>query len=309
MTTNRFQAQIVKPLQPSSNRLLQDDSVESRLHRFCQAFVDTQINPHSDTPYDVADLNIIMSDPLADYQERHIDFEDYSNPQLKKFPNFSVMLPYEERASACIWDESHHLVDAAHQVHSKLVPPSLAFSEVASILKDQGKQHLMEGIAMKEVFFGTNQMLLFLDNTMHSGAANHMNKKVYRLHFYVVRRNSIAPSLYTFFPSEVVWDLTRQGSKTPKLFLSELKKNKKIAPLVSDLQELSESSDDDEEPPVHKKNTAPKAKPKAAPKPAGRASPAPKKAVPVPKPTGRASPVGDRASSRKRGRPRKYDQQ
>jgi hypothetical protein len=247
-----------------------------------------------------------MSDPLADYQERHIDFEDYSNLELKKYPNFSVMLPYEERASACVWDESHHLVDAAHQVHSKLVPPQLAFSEVSHILKVQGKEHLMQGIPMNEVFFGTNQMLLFLDNTMHSGAANHMNKKVFRLHFYVVRRNSIAPSLYTFFPSEVVWDLTRTGTMTPKLFLSDLMKNKKIAPLVADLQELSESSDDDDQEPQPKK-TAPKAK--AVPKKPTSGS-APKKAVPVPKPVpkaaGRASPVADRASSRKRGRPRKF---
>jgi len=322
MKDNRFQAQIVKPLMPSSNRIIIDDSVESRLHRLAQGYIDTQINPYSDTPYDLFDMNILKSDPLADYQERHIDFEDYSNPELKNFPNFSVMLSYEERASACVWDESHHAVGAAHQVQCKLIPAALGFSEVASILKEQGKEHLMEGITMKEIFFGRNQAFVFLDNAMHSGAANHMNKTVYRLHFYVVRRNSIAPSKYTFFPSEIVWDLTRSGSKTPKLFLSELKKNKKIAHLLDDLSNDDDEEEDDEDDEDDEAASKPAKAAKAA---SGRASPAapkpaPKAAKAAPKPApkeAKAAPKknsGDRSSSpnsrempeRKRGRPRKY---
>jgi hypothetical protein len=286
--SNRYQAQIVKPLQASSTKIVVDDSVESRIHRFCQGYVDTQINPHSDVPYDVADINIIMSEALADIQEKHIDFEDYSNPELKNNPNFSVILPIEERASVCVWEDSHYAVDAAHQVGAKLVPPSLSFSEVSAILKEQGKEHLMEGIEMKEIFFGADQSFIFLDNTMHSGAPNYMNKRVYRLHFYVVRRNSIAPSKYTFFPSEIVWDLTRSGTHTLKLFHSDLKKNKKYAEALN----IADDEDDEEAAKEPSKAKEPKEPSK------------PKKPATKRKDTSVAN--ARESPKRKRGRPRKF---
>ena len=312
---NRYQAKIIKPLQPFSTKVVEDNSVESRLYRFAQGYLDTQINPHSEVQYDVHDMNIIASDPLADWQERHIDFEDYSDPKIKAFPNFSIILPYEERASACVWDESHYAVEAGHKVNTCLVPPPIGFSQVADILKAQGKEHLMDGISMKEVFFGTNQMFIFLDNLVHSGAPNHMNKKVYRLHFYVVRRNSEAPTKYTFFPSEIVWDLTRSGSSTPKIYLSEMKKNKKYAallPLLDKVTSYDTSDDDDEndEPAPKAKKKKPTATKPTASKPSLAKPQASKPQAGKPqasKPSDKSPRKSTEASSqRKRGRPRKY---
>jgi hypothetical protein len=307
MNPNRFQAKIIKPLQPFSTKVIENTSVESRLYRFAQGFLDTQINPYSDVPYDVHDMNIILSDPLADYQERHIDYEDYSDPKTKAYSNFSVILPYEERASACVWEESHYAVEAGHKVHTGLVPPPIGFSQMSDILKEQGKEYLMEGMAMKEVFFGTNQMFLFLDNTVHSGAANHMNKKVYRLHFYVVRRNSEAPTKYTFFPSEIVWDLTRSGSLTPKLYLSELKKNMTLAHLLDKVISY-DTSDEDSDTDTEKPSKASKKKTPVAhaAKPAAKPSSSKKDAKESPRKHTRAADNEENAKQRKRGRPRKF---
>lgn len=254
----RFQTKIAKPTQPGSTKTKVDNSPESRLYRFCEKFVDVVINKDSDVPFMLSEVNILESGPFASNQTRHHDFNKYSNPMLINMPNSSFVFAIGERASMHIWPNTQDITHAAHSAEESLIPPNKILSEVRKILKNSPKQIDINDCRMQEVYFGVNEFLGFLDNTIHGGAPNHMNKTLFRLHFYVVRKDAVAPTKYTFFPADVVWDITRNGAPKPEgIYISDIKKNPKLAKNFifgendDDFEEVDqdevESVDEDEE--------------------------------------------------------------
>jgi hypothetical protein len=218
---NRFQAKIVRPLQAASTKTLIDNSPESRIFQFCESIVENVMNKDSDVQYMLSELNILMSAPHGREQSRHFDFEDYSEPELIAKPNCSFILPIEHRGLFCAWPKSHHAVHAEHKVRSKLIPSSKAYSAVEEILTEKGIN--MQQFEKQELLFGIDEMIGFLDNTVHSGACNYASVPVYRIHFYVVRKDCVSATEYTNMPYNIVWDITRKGAKSVDVYTDHIK--------------------------------------------------------------------------------------
>ena len=250
----RFQAKVIRPLQPGSTKTLVDNSPQSRLCRFMDAYIDYKLNATGAEPYVSSDINLIMSYEEVDAQTRHQDFEDYSNPEMKYKPNMSVMIAVEERGNLDIWDETHKLVKVCHKVGDELLSPGKEVTRVSKIVGDMNK------FQKQEVFFGTEEAMWFLDNTIHGGGKNHMKKILVRVHAYVVRKNAVAQSASTFIPADVAWDATRNGATSKEFFLSDIKKNKKLASIYFRVDE----SDDEEGTETTFAQTAPQRKKKKA---------------------------------------------
>lgn len=221
----RFQTKIAKPLQPGSTKLKIDNSPESRIYRFCIKFVEVVVNKDSDVEYALSEVNALQSDPLAPAQTRHHDFERYSEQSLVEKPNASFVIAIGERASMNVWPYTQDITHACHKVEQGLVPPNKMYSQVRNILLNSPKKINIDECKMQEVYFGVDEYLGFLDNTVHGGAPNHMEKTLFRLHFYVVRKDAVAPTSYTFFPSDLVWDVTRNDTQTDGIYASDLQKD------------------------------------------------------------------------------------
>ena len=258
----RFQAKVIKPLQPASTKVLVDNSPESRLYRFFNALIEDTLNVDSDTKYEVSEMSIIDSHPECEMQPRHTDFEEHN----RDIHDCSFLVAIEERGSLCVCKNSHHLVAASNIVSDEMIPEAKAFSRVESMLQAK-KQLSLRDFKMETVYFGTDQFCCFLDTFLHGGAPNTMRKIVRRLHCFASRKGVVVQSNNTFFSSELVWDVTRQDNDK-KIFLSDCLKNKHMAELLKD-----DSSDDEEEESNSIKNNKrkPNEKDKASDKEKGKA--------------------------------------
>ncbi len=218
LESKRRQAVVPRPLIPNSTKTLVDASPESKIHRFFESWVNVNINEHSDVKYNVDGIAVIISLPYTEEQTRHHDSAAYSDADLMKNPNLSIMIPVEERGSVVGWENSHHAVHASHKAQTSLVQNSMVLSKM--------RKHVpisvnIDKLTKSEVFFGTNEVMVMLDNYVHGGAANYMRKKLLRVHAYISHKNSNAQTKYTHIPTEAIWDLTRSGANSKDFFLKD----------------------------------------------------------------------------------------
>jgi len=211
----RFQAKIPRPVQPASNKTLVDDSPESRLIRFCEQIVDKELNTGSDVRYVISEVNIIASAPDSREQPRHHDFQAYSDSELIRKPNASFMIPIDERGTLCGYPGSHKLVHAENYLANRHIPVAKRYSKIRKMLDGVIDMNKME---KRELYFGTDEYCSFVDNFLHTGAANRMRIAISRIHFYVVREDSVPPTEYTHMPSELVWDVTSKGVTSESIY-------------------------------------------------------------------------------------------
>lgn len=313
--SRRFQTKIERPVEPGSTKTKKDNTPLSRLIRFCEKFVEVVINKDSEVEFELAEVNILESEPNAEGQVWHHDFEAYCEESLISQPNSSYVIPIGERGSMCVGPYTQDVVHAAHKATIRMQPPQTHWAFVRKELNKTGKNINLDDIRMKEIFFGVNEFLGFLDNALHGGAPNHMNKTVLRLHFYVVRKGTGAPSSFTFFPSELAWDIARNGIPQPpaSVFISDLKKD----PVLSknfifsddgDIDEIDEDLvpevDENGKPISSKAVSASKDKSKAKVAAAPESSKAVEKATKVARAASRAADDNEVASPSKKGRGR-----
>ena len=243
-TPNRYQAKIMRPVQPASNKTLVDNSPESRLFRFCEHIVDKELNSGSDVRYIVSEVNIIETEPDGREQPRHHDFAAYSDRELESKPNCSFILPIEKRANLCVWEKTHKLVHAEQRLIKAHIPVEKRYSKLRSMLSDVMD---INRLHKEEIFFGTDEYCSFLDNFVHSGAKNRTLLSLFRLHFYVVRDDAVPPTQYTHIPSEVVWDLTRNGVLSQNIFASRAPVPSTAAVKTPAKKKASVAEDEDED--------------------------------------------------------------
>lgn len=219
--TNRMQAVVPRPLVSGSNKTLVDDSTESRLWRLAIGIINTMINDGADFKYVVQALTILMSTEFAREQMRHHDLEAYYDDELKKTPGISIVIPIDYKAAVAIWGESHKYVQIAKKMEAKGTADYNIMSEFRELAA-------AEGIEVKELektteYFGEEEMLMVLDNTIHAGAKNASNRAVFRLHIYATIEGTQANTAATNIPASVVWDLTRKGADSEDFYSTMVK--------------------------------------------------------------------------------------
>jgi len=214
---HRFQTKVERPLQPASTKTLVDNSPESRIYRFMEHVVNTELNAGSDVRYVVYEINIVKTLPSGREQPRHHDFAAYHDPELTRKPNCSFMLPINDRAHLNVWEGSHKLVHAENKLVIGMVPPASRYSHIRKAMN--GKMKFVK----EQLVFGTDEYCAFLDCLIHSGAASYNTERpTYRLHAYVVRMDASPSTLYTHIPSALAWDLTRDGAESSEMYYEPL---------------------------------------------------------------------------------------
>ena len=232
LKSTRKQAVVYRPVEANSTKTVVDSTPESKLHCYMEKWVDVNINQKSDIKYRIKGIAIIKSEPKADEQVRHHDSAAMHDPDLMYSPDVSIMIPITERGNLMGWDNSHHVVYASDK--AKNLEKGMNISVVRKSVPPHVDIHKLE---KREIFYGTNEVLLMVGCFMHGGAPNHMRKPVYRLHAYLVRENYASLTKYTHVPSETMWDLTRAGANSRDFFLKDTQ---------CDLTDVGEESSEDE---------------------------------------------------------------
>jgi hypothetical protein len=218
LESKRKQAIVPRPLITNSTKTLVDSSPESKIHRFVESWVNVNINEHSDVKYDVEGIAVILSPVDTEEQTRHHDLAAYSDTDLMKNPNLSIIISVDERGSLVGWEYSHHAVHASHKAQTTLVQNSMLLSKIR---KNVPASVDVDNLRKSEIFFGTNEVMVILDNFVHGGAVNHMRKALLRVHAYIGHKGSNTQTKYTHIPSEAIWDLTRPGAKSKDFFIKD----------------------------------------------------------------------------------------
>lgn len=218
--TNRFQATIERPLMPNSMKTLKDSSTESRLYRVVTGIVNSLLNKGCDYKYITAVLNIIMTTAFGREQMRHFDLTAYYDKELMKKPGISILIPIDDSGVIEIWEGSHKYVHDAKKVEAQGTASHLIWSEFRKLVGE------IRNIAKTSAYFGTDEMCMVLDNTVHAGAKNVRNEPTFRLHIYVVIEGTVPNTMDTNVPCEIVWDLTREGAMSEDFFSSITKVRK-----------------------------------------------------------------------------------
>lgn len=208
-----------RPVQPGSTKTLVDDSAISRLYVFGDALTDELFGPD----FHLNKISILISFPENDDQARHIDYKEHIVRDDYRDSDFAVVMAFKHRGNLIVYDYSQHIVHACAKADSTNVEDSQKYSIVREDL--ESNEHFKIGVhecERREVFFGTNEMLVFGDNFVHGGAANTMFIPVVKVHFYITKRSRKAPKNQTVVLHNIAWDLTRKGAASKDVIFKDI---------------------------------------------------------------------------------------
>lgn len=210
---SRYMHLLKRPVQPGSTKTLVDNSPESKLFVFGETLVLENFGPD----FKLDKLSFLLSEGLAKYQIRHIDYNAHGVREVDEESDFALVIPIKHRGSMCGYDFSQHIVQAEAEAIHAGVAENRRYSFVRDKLsKNPNFKIGITECGMTVIFFGQDEMLIFGDNYVHGGDANYMDVELIRLHFYITRVGSSSLNNKTVVLENVTWDLTRKGSCGPE---------------------------------------------------------------------------------------------
>lgn len=220
MEPGRKMILLKRPVQPGSTKTLVDDTARSKLFVFGDAMAEEIFG----ADYHLAKISILLNEPDSEHQTKHSDFkpqiikdDDYSDS------DFAVVIAYKHRGNLIAYDYSQHIVHTCQEVNDSRIEVNQGFSLVREKL--ESNENFKIGVhecVGKEVFFGTDEMMIFGGNFVHGGAKNTMFIPVHKVHFYITKKNRKAPNNQTMLLHPIAWDLTRNGPASKDVIFRDL---------------------------------------------------------------------------------------
>ena len=205
----RFMVLLKRP--PKKTTL--DDSPLSQLFLFGDELVKEVFG----SDYVLSKISILLSNPDAREQVRHIDYE-----ATLESSDFAIIVPFKFNGNVSIWPFSQHAVRASQLVKDSEPDKRKHVSLIRDhLLSNRNFGIDFDSCQKKDVLIGPNEMLVLGGNTVHAGAKNNMFCPTYRVHFYVTHISRKAPDNQTIVLDPVVWDMTRNGARSHNILFDE----------------------------------------------------------------------------------------
>lgn len=206
---NRFMYLLKKPVQPDSTKLLIDDTPISKLFAFGEALVKEIFGDD----FKLDKISILLSEADARDQVRHIDYK--GRIPTDGDMDYALIMPFKFRASMALWPFSQFFVRATEQALNKGMDSNRMYSFVRDKINSNPECKInFDSCERKSVFFGTDEMLIIGENTVHGGDKNTMSVDAFRAHFYITHKSRKAPNNKTIVLENLVWDATRKGAQS-----------------------------------------------------------------------------------------------
>jgi hypothetical protein len=210
-TPKRFMHLIKRPVQVGSTKTLDNDTLESKLYLFGEGLVKETFGEG----YKLDKLSVLLSEALAGYQPKHIDYKPHGVKADDEQTDFALMITTGNKGGLYGFPYSQHIVHATAEAMGAGIAENRMFSYVRDKLEKNDNFKIdFDDCKMKTFFFGSDEMLTFGDNFVHGGDRNCEAVEHIRLHFYITRIGSSSLNNKTVVLDNLVWDLTKNAPQS-----------------------------------------------------------------------------------------------
>jgi hypothetical protein len=217
---DRYVFSLERPLQAGSNKTFVDHSPVSKIFVFSEELAREVFGDD----FELAKITIMLSDPEAREQVRHIGYKSRIN--IKRDPSdmdYVVIMPFKFKGDVCVWPYSQHIVNSSAKAIDQSIHPERIFSFIKDDLVNNEDFPIEIHKCEKEIVpVGVDEMCILGDNSVHACAKSNMYVDTIRVHLYVTRKVKKGPVNIPIVLDAAAWDLTRKGSASVNIIYKNI---------------------------------------------------------------------------------------
>jgi len=215
----RYMYLLKRPVQPGSAKTLVDDSPSSKLFVFGEAMVEKIFG----NDFKLDKILLLLSEADSPAQVRHINCKAHISKDNEGDMAYTVIMPFKFRGVMAVWPFSQFFVRATQEAINQGLDESRMHSFVRVKIESNPECKIdFDSCEKNSVFFGTDELLIVGENTVHGGEKNTMYVDVFCAHFYVSRKEKKSLNDKPVLLENLVWDLTRKGAQSVDIRFNQI---------------------------------------------------------------------------------------